>query len=131
MAKHKYFKQSEFSCKCGCGFCEPYDELLETCDIIREAIGVPLVVSSGCRCEKHNKKVGGVPNSNHTKGWAADLVPQGKTPDKLWKTIIALHEAKALKWLAGVGRYDTFVHIDIGPKRVDGRLRQWDERKRL
>lgn len=126
----KYFKNSEFACKCGCGFCEPSPDLLAACDIIREAVGVPIVISSGCRCKTHNKRVGGVPNSNHTHGTAADLVPQGVPPDTVWRTTRDLYLAGALPMLAGLGRYDTFTHVDVSPKRADGKLRQWDERKK-
>lgn len=34
---------------------------------------VPIDISSGVRCEAHNKAVGGAPESQHLKGTAADL----------------------------------------------------------
>lgn len=46
------------------------DELL---DPVREAWGKPIRVNSGYRCPKLNKAVGGVSNSQHIKGEAADL----------------------------------------------------------
>lgn len=46
------------------------DELL---DPVREAWGKPIRVNSGYRCAKLNKAVGGVANSQHMKGEAADL----------------------------------------------------------
>ena len=46
------------------------DELL---DPVREAWGKPIRVNSGYRCPKLNKAVGGVSNSQHMKGEAADL----------------------------------------------------------
>lgn len=46
------------------------DELL---DPVREAWGKPIRVNSGYRCPKLNKAVGGVANSQHMKGEAADL----------------------------------------------------------
>lgn len=49
--------------------------LIEHClDPIREKFGKPITVTSGYRCEKLNKLVGGNPNSQHLKGQAADLV---------------------------------------------------------
>ena len=36
-------------------------------------IDYPVVVNSGCRCEKVNAVVGGVVNSHHRLGYAADL----------------------------------------------------------
>ena len=45
------------------------DQLL---DPIREAWGKPIVVSSGYRCKELNALVGGVKNSHHLLGCAAD-----------------------------------------------------------
>lgn len=42
-------------------------------DPAREALGMPVVVNSGFRCPIHNSKVGGVYNSQHVKGEAADV----------------------------------------------------------
>ena len=39
---------------------------------LRDHLGKPVVVSSGYRCKDLNKKVGGVENSQHLKGEAAD-----------------------------------------------------------
>ena len=46
------------------------DQLL---DPIREAWGEPIVVSSGYRCKELNALVGGVKNSHHLLGCAADI----------------------------------------------------------
>lgn len=42
-------------------------------DPLREWYGKPIYISSGYRCPKLNKAVGGVANSFHTKGFAADI----------------------------------------------------------
>ena len=42
---------------------------------VREVYGKPINVSSGYRCPALNKAVGGVDNSQHVEGRAADLVP--------------------------------------------------------
>lgn len=47
-------------------------------DPLREAFGKPVFVTSGYRCHKLNKAVGGVANSNHLKGLAADIRATGK-----------------------------------------------------
>lgn len=41
----------------------------------RERLGKPIVVNSGYRCQVHNKTVGGVANSQHMRGEAADIAP--------------------------------------------------------
>ena len=42
----------------------------------RQAIGCPVIVTSGFRCEAVNRQVGGVRNSQHLQGCAADIRPQ-------------------------------------------------------
>ena len=46
------------------------DNLLEP---IREKFAVPMIITSGYRCERLNKLVGGVDNSQHMKGEAVDF----------------------------------------------------------
>ena len=57
----KNFKVSEFTCKCGCSFNAIEQRVIDMCQTIRDALGVPVRVSSGCRCEKHNKAIGVMP----------------------------------------------------------------------
>lgn len=40
---------------------------------LREHVGEPVIISSGYRCPKLNAAVGGVKNSQHMKGEAADI----------------------------------------------------------
>lgn len=47
--------------------------IVEVLDPARELLGKPIVVTSGYRCSVLNTAVGGQPNSQHTKGEAADL----------------------------------------------------------
>ena len=44
-------------------------------DPARERLGKPITVNSGYRCPLHNSKVGGVANSQHMHGEAADVKP--------------------------------------------------------
>lgn len=80
----KYFTPKEFKCKCGGRFCngypvEPDKNLVTLLDLIREDADTPCIISSGIRCETHNANVGGVRNSWHKKGRAADFTLRGKT----------------------------------------------------
>ena len=74
----RYFEMKEFACKC-CGQLQPSAEqnlqaLVEhVLDPARERLGMPITVNSGYRCPAHNKAVGGVKNSQHLKGEAADI----------------------------------------------------------
>ena len=42
----------------------------------REAIGCPIIINSGFRNEAVNRRVGGVKNSQHLQGQAADIRPK-------------------------------------------------------
>ena len=51
------------------------NELIKFLNPIRESWGSAIRINSGYRCSELNKAVGGVSNSSHLKGWAADLYP--------------------------------------------------------
>ena len=48
---------------------------------LRDAWGEPIVVGSGYRCRMVNAKVGGVANSDHLYGCAADIKTLGDSPE--------------------------------------------------
>ncbi len=54
-------------------------------DPLREAYGKPIIVNSGYRCPKLNKAVGGVANSQHLTGQAADIRGQSNKPEEIKK----------------------------------------------
>ena len=85
MKKIKYFKLSEFinsatAKRLGIDNIPSFEivdnlnRLADYLDGIRDKLGKPILVSSGYRCPWLNKAVGGVVNSQHQKGLAADLV---------------------------------------------------------
>jgi hypothetical protein len=53
---------------------ENLHRLMDYLDLVREAYGKPIRVSSGYRCPQLNALVGGVSSSQHKQGLAADLV---------------------------------------------------------
>ena len=117
MAKDtKNFRVSEFACKCGCGKDDIDQRVIDMAQVIRDELGVPVKVNSGCRCEKHNAKVGGVKGSKHTKGLAADLsCSLGAV--KMFDTVKRLHAEGKMPELDYCIRYKNFIHIDCGGKR--------------
>ncbi len=50
--------------------------LLEKMEILYQLSSGNFVITSGYRCESHNKRVGGVLNSKHTKGCACDVISE-------------------------------------------------------
>lgn len=112
--KCKYFKDSEFTCKCGCGLNLQKDGIKRIADEIREHFGKPATITSGTRCEKHNKEVGGVSNSWHMKGNAIDIVVSGVSGNELvayTKQIVSSERARYTYLITG-----NAVHIDTGGK---------------
>ena len=124
MAKDtEHFKVSEFACKCGCGKNNIDQRIIDMAETIRLALGVPVNVNSGCRCEKRNKACGGVKGSRHTKGLAADLSCSLGSA-KMFETVKRLKSEGKLPALDYCIKYKTFIHIDCGGKRKS----LWDVR---
>lgn len=63
----------------------------EVLEPLRQHIGKPLVISSGYRCPNLNKAVGGVTNSQHMKGEAADLRIPSLAEGRKWMEWIIDH----------------------------------------
>jgi len=110
------FSVAEF--ECSCGQCK---ETLINLDHVaklqklREDLGASITINSAYRCPAHNAAVGGEKNSMHMKGHATDIVVKGMTP---------LEVQDACESFDGLGRYDTFTHIDSR-----GYKARWDFRK--
>jgi hypothetical protein len=87
------------------------EEVLEP---VRERLGRPIIVNSGYRCPIHNAAVGGVANSQHLRGEAADLH--------------CYDNRRLARIIVEQGRYDqliiypTFVHVSY--KRNGGNRQQ-------
>lgn len=71
-------------------------------DVAREELGQPIYVNCGYRCEEVNKLVGGVKNSQHILGKAADI--WAKDMKKLWEILSKMDFDQLI-------RYKTFYHI--------------------
>tara|TARA_R110002051_G_scaffold257435_5_gene316441 strand:+ start:30563 stop:30967 length:405 start_codon:yes stop_codon:yes gene_type:complete len=95
--------------------------LTDALEVVRSKIGVPISINSGFRSQAHNESIGGVKDSQHTKGKAADL-RTSLSPLDLYNIIDDLMQ-KGLIPVGGLGLYDTFVHYDI--RGVHAR---WDNR---
>ena len=89
-------------------------------DPIREEWGEPIVVSSGYRCKELNALVGGVKNSHHILGCAADLIAGNKADNRrLFKLIQQMQQEGKIRFtqliLEGDGRW---IHISYLPLSV-------------
>ena len=116
----KHFGRHEFACKCGkCGGypVEPAESLIRVLDDIREAVGLPMYVTSGIRCKQHNANVGGASSSRHMNGDAADIMCPDKTPSELY-TIACAKMGNS----GGIGLYSWGIHVDTRP----GMMARWN-----
>ncbi len=105
-----HFKLSEFDSPDLPGSGTNMDKaFLEKLDKCREIAGVPFVINSGFRTVAHNKKVGGVPNSTHTRGHAADIAY--RLAQDGFKILQAAFEVGFNR----IGVYKTFIHLDNDP----------------
>jgi uncharacterized protein YcbK (DUF882 family) len=99
---------------------ENIKELAENLQKVRDLLGEPVHINSGYRSPAHNERIGGVPNSQHVKGKAADVSMRNFTAKDLVKVFERLINEGALKE-GGLGLYNGFVHYDIRGER-----RRWN-----
>lgn len=124
MKKIKYFKLSEFinsatANRLGIDNIPSFEvvdnlnRLADYLDGIREKFGKPILVSSGYRCPMLNKAVGGVVNSQHLKGLAADLVCSD-----MEKLLSIIRETKGFDQVItehNKGSKSYWIHISVAP----------------
>ncbi len=105
----EHFSKSELACHC-CGQLKIESGLVEALEQLRSLAGKEVVVHDAYRCPAHNQQVGGVSDSEHTLGMAADVSIPGLTLQEMYE--LALQVLAFLK--GGIGVYDGgFVHVDI------------------
>ena len=121
----QYFTREEFRCQCGGKYCngfpvEPDEKLVRTLNEIRRRLGVPVSIvdsgGSGVRCSQHNADVGGVANSEHLYGRAADL--HSSASAERMKQVAE----EVMGQTGGIGIYSWGIHVDVG------KYSRWDNR---
>jgi zinc D-Ala-D-Ala carboxypeptidase len=105
-----YFTEAELRCRCGRAECDapkPSQALLSMLDLVRRAVGQPLIANSGCRCAYWNAKQGGVAGSEHETGEGADIAC---TDSRLrFRILFAAWQTGVVR--IGIGK--TFVHLGV------------------
>lgn len=107
-ATSEHFSDKELACKhCGLNGCT--SQLVAALEAFRAIAGKPVLVNDAYRCLEHNKSVGGVPDSAHVRGEAADIRVEGLKARDL-ETI-----ARQIRFINGIGRSDRdgYIHIDV------------------
>ena len=84
----EYFTRDEFKCKCGGKYCkgypnEPDERMVRIVNQLRKNLGVPITIVSGLRCMTWNAIQGGVSNSQHMYGEAADIYAEGVSQSRV------------------------------------------------
>ena len=87
--------------------------LAQFCERVRSVLNVPMNITSGVRCPKLNKKVGGTDNSDHIKLLAVDFVP---SKIKL-KTAFDKIRNSNLDYKQLILEKNTWIHISLGEKK--------------
>ncbi len=103
----KYFNHKEFDCPGKPGTGELMDnDFLQKLDKAREIYGKSMRVNSGYRTKEHNAKIGGVKNSSHLKGLAADI--SCKSSGDRFAMLNAFMRAGFKR----IGVASSFIHVD-------------------
>ena len=107
------FAVREFRCNDGSDAIKIDSNLPFLLQQIRDHFNAPVHINSAYRTPKYNAKVGGVSNSYHVKGMAADIVVSGVSAKRVAQYAETLD-------CGGIGWYEhkKFVHIDTRKKRV-------------
>ena len=110
------FSLQEFNSKCGReipnNVLPNIIQLAKNLQVLRDALGKTIFITSGYRSPQHNKKIGGAKDSQHVKGMAADIKVSGMTPKEVALVIEGLIEQGKIKQ-GGIGIYPSWVHYDI------------------
>lgn len=105
----EFFEADEFRCPC-CKRCPMEFTFVRKLDMARRSLGKPIKINSGYRCPKHNKAVGGSPNSLHMKGQAVDIPVTD--PDERGRLLNVLRSAGIKSFAIG----PSFIHCDTIPR---------------
>jgi len=101
-----HFSRKEFACKCNCGSDKVKQELVSKLEMTRLMYGKPMKITSGIRCEGHNKDVGGVEDSTHLDGYAADIAVSGCFERDQLVGFLRTHFNR-------MGIAEDFIHVDV------------------
>jgi len=107
----EHFSKQEFACHC-CGTLRIETALIDALELFRSLAGKPVVVHDGYRCPLHNEQAGGVSDSEHTRGLAADVSITGLSLQEMFDLALQVPAFRN----GGIGVYDgVFLHLDIRP----------------
>ena len=80
-------------------------------ELVRQALGKPIVITSGYRCPALNARVGGVSTSAHTKGLAVDFRCDYGNPKQICQRLIDA----GVQFDKLIQEHNQWVHIGFSP----------------
>jgi len=86
--------------------------LIQLMDEARDLAGIPFVITSGKRTKKHNEDIGGVADSSHLTGLAADIRVKSNS-DRMGIVNACLDVG-----FNRIGIYKTHIHVDISKQKT-------------
>lgn len=91
-------------------------KLADFAESVREILGVPMIITSGFRCEELNKRVGGSALSQHIRAEAIDFIPLKMSAYEAFAKIMLsnIEYGQLIIYTRGISH---FLHISIGSKR--------------
>jgi uncharacterized protein YcbK (DUF882 family) len=126
-----HFDIDEFACHDGTPYPEEWVDarlqpLCDTLEAVRDRWGGPLIIVSGYRTGLYNQRIQGASLSQHVEGRAVDVRPKrGESVRALYELTQQLLGEDKLPHLGGLGVYPRWVHIDVRPRKADGRIAKW------
>lgn len=113
------FTVAEFACRDGSRPVFVDAALVTLLQALRDRGGRPLVINSAYRTPAHNAKVGGVTNSQHLYGRAADIQMEGVPPQQLaeWAEELMPDSGGIGVYPPKPGRPRGWVHVDTRKKK--------------
>ena len=109
-----------------------YDNMLELIvnllQPLRNKLGKPMIISSGYRCAKLNKLVGGSGTSHHLNGYAVDFV----VVDRKVNEVIDFIRKSGLKWTQLIEEHSNgtkWVHISYDKKNLKCEVLKYENGK--
>lgn len=118
-----HFDSSEFLCHCCHQGTQISGDLINQLEELSEAFAImgkraSITILSGYRCPKHNREVGGAPNSQHMQGIAADITVKSSVGETIPPSRIADYLEKKYPDSHGIGQYKGWVHFDVRPNKA-------------
>jgi len=101
------FNLREFQCKC-CQCVKIHSELVRKLQRLRKSIKSSIIVTSGYRCERHNREVGGAVDSKHLYGLAADIMCNDISKNELFIECMKIGFSKII-WYRDLPH----IHVEV------------------